>query len=91
MRTPVRIREMDADGSGDAAICVHAANTLHPATFGRISQCLDRNPFELVVIGLDLAQIDILNRIVRSRHAEFAARAVDLCRRDAGDHLVLLA
>src|SRR5450830_1521875 len=50
---------------------------LQAAAFGRIGQGLDGDTLNDVVHALDLAQVDVLHRIVGARHAEAAAWTVD--------------
>src|SRR6185437_11471774 len=61
---------------------------LHPAAWRRIGERLDRDAFDPVLVADDLAQVDVLHRIVRLRQRERPARAVDMCAFDRGDELL---
>src|SRR5512142_3326235 len=66
------------------------ARALHPAAACRGGQALDGDAHHLVLLAVDLAQVDVLHRVVRFAHREGAARAVDLRLLDRGRELGLL-
>src|SRR6266446_10114108 len=54
-----------------------ATGGLHPAAARRIAQCLRRNADQIVLLAFDLAQVDVLHRVVGLGQRERASRAVD--------------
>src|SRR5690242_4776004 len=78
----------------DKAACAsHAAlaGSSHAASLRRIGERLHRNAFVAILGADDLAQVDVLHRVVRLRQRERTARAVDVCRLDRCDKLGALA
>src|SRR5512145_2984918 len=51
---------------------------------GRVGERLDCHLDDLVLLAFDLAQVDVLHRVVRPGHRERTARAVDLRLFDGG-------
>src|SRR6188472_2881035 len=71
-RLPPPSRKRPFDGGA-----VNGRRDLHLAAGRRLRERLDGDAFELVLRSDDLAQVNVLHRVVRLRQRERAARAVD--------------